>query len=137
MSHLGRPDGQANQKYSLKPVAEKLSELLKRDVKFLPECVGEETKKAVDEGKDGQVFLLENLRFHIEEEGKGVINGEKTKGTFYMPHYVCGSVAVQKVTEERTADPQPTRPRLKSSASSSPRLVPCTSTTREFPSRDT
>ena len=80
MSHLGRPDGQPNQKYSLKPVAEKLSELLKRDVKFLPECVGEETKKAVDAGKDGQVFLLENLRFHIEEEGKGVKNGEKAKG---------------------------------------------------------
>lgn len=79
MSHLGRPDGQVNEKYTLKPVAEKLQELLKRVVKFLPDCVGEETEKAVNAGKDGQVFLLENLRFHIEEEGKGVINGEKTK----------------------------------------------------------
>jgi phosphoglycerate kinase len=79
MSHLGRPDGQVNEKFTLKPVAEKLQELLKRDVTFLPDCVGAETEKAVNAGKDGQVFLLENLRFHIEEEGKGVINGEKTK----------------------------------------------------------
>lgn len=84
MSHLGRPDGEPNSKYSLKPVATKLSELLKRDVTFLPDCVGEETKKAVAEGKDGQVFLLENLRFHIEEEGKGVKNGEKVKGELNM-----------------------------------------------------
>jgi phosphoglycerate kinase len=71
MSHLGRPDGQPNPKFSLKPVATKLSELLKRDVKFLPDCVGPEITAAVNEGKDSQVFLLENLRFHVEEEGKG------------------------------------------------------------------
>lgn len=79
MSHLGRPDGQVNEKFTLKPVAEKLKELLKRDVTFVKDCVGDETEKTVNAGKDGQVFLLENLRFHIEEEGKGVINGEKTK----------------------------------------------------------
>ncbi|TXT15947.1 hypothetical protein VHUM_00450 [Vanrija humicola] len=79
MSHLGRPDGQPNPKFSLKPVATKLSELLKRDVKFLPDCVGAETTAAVNEGKDGQVFLLENLRFHVEEEGKGKKGDEKIK----------------------------------------------------------
>ncbi|BEI83213.1 hypothetical protein CcaverHIS002_0310810 [Cutaneotrichosporon cavernicola] len=79
MSHLGRPDGQVNDKFTLKPVADKLKELLGRDVAFLPDCVGAATEASVNAGKDGQVFLLENLRFHIEEEGKGVINGEKTK----------------------------------------------------------
>ena len=80
MSHLGRPDGSPNAKYSLKPVATKLSELLKKDVQFLDDCVGEDVKKAVEGGKDGQVFLLENLRFHVEEEGKGKKGDEKIKG---------------------------------------------------------
>lgn len=80
MSHLGRPDGSPNSKYSLKPVATKLSELLKRDVKFLDDCVGEEVKKEVLAGENGQVFLLENLRFHVEEEGKGKKGDEKVKG---------------------------------------------------------
>ncbi|HXY42025.1 MAG TPA: phosphoglycerate kinase [Vicinamibacteria bacterium] len=70
MSHLGRPDGQANPKYSLKPVAEKLSQLLGRPVRFLPDCVGPEVEKACGALKPGEVVLLENLRFHIEEEGK-------------------------------------------------------------------
>jgi len=72
MSHLGRPDGRRNPKESLKPVAVKLEELLKRPVTFLDDCVGPEVEKAVHAGKDGQVFLLENLRFHPEEEGTGV-----------------------------------------------------------------
>lgn len=79
MSHLGRPDGSPNPKYSLKPVASKLSELLSKDVKFLPECVGDEVKNEVLKGENGQVFLLENLRFHIEEEGKGKKGDEKVK----------------------------------------------------------
>ncbi|KAK6910791.1 phosphoglycerate kinase [Kwoniella mangroviensis CBS 8507] len=79
MSHLGRPDGSPNSKYSLKPVAAKLSELLSKDVKFLDDCVGEDVKKAVLAGENGQVFLLENLRFHVEEEGKGKKDGEKIK----------------------------------------------------------
>lgn len=61
MSHLGRPEGKVNPKESLKPVAQKLEELLKRPVTFLPNCVGEEVEKAVNSGKDGQVlfnFLL-------------------------------------------------------------------------------
>ena len=79
MSHLGRPDGSPNPKYSLKPVATKLSELLKRDVKFLDDCVGEKVKEEVMAGSDAQVFLLENLRFHVEEEGKGKKGEEKIK----------------------------------------------------------
>ena len=70
MSHLGRPDGQKNPKYSLRPVAEKLSSLLGRPVRFLDDCVGPEVEKACAVLKPGEVALLENLRFHIEEEGK-------------------------------------------------------------------
>jgi phosphoglycerate kinase len=70
MSHLGRPDGQRLPKYSLKPVAERLSELLGRSVRFLDDCVGPEVEKACAALKPGEVVLLENLRFHIEEEGK-------------------------------------------------------------------
>ncbi|CAO1638510.1 unnamed protein product [Sympodiomycopsis kandeliae] len=80
MSHLGRPDGKPVSKYSLKPVTSKVSELLGKDVKFLPDAVGSETEQAVANASEGQVFLLENLRFHIEEEGKGVNEqGEKVK----------------------------------------------------------
>jgi len=82
MSHLGRPDGQYKQKESLKVVAVKLQELLKRPVVFLEDCVGEKVEKEVAQGKNGAVFLLENLRFHIEEEGTGVDkNGKKVKAS--------------------------------------------------------
>jgi len=70
MSHLGRPDGKAIPKFSLAPVAETLAELLGRPVRFLPDCVGAEVERACAELKPGEVALLENLRFHIEEEGK-------------------------------------------------------------------
>ena len=70
MSHLGRPDGKRVEKHSLKPVAGKLSELLGRPVTFLDDCVGPEVESACAALKPGQVILLENLRFHIEEEGK-------------------------------------------------------------------
>ena len=68
MSHLGRPKGKINLKYSLKPAAVRLGELLKQEVKLAPDCVGEEVKKMVSEIKSGDVILLENLRFHEEEE---------------------------------------------------------------------
>jgi len=68
MSHLGRPDGQVNIQFSLKPVAEKLAELLKKTVKFAADCIGPETLKLSQELKEGEVLLLENLRFHAEEE---------------------------------------------------------------------
>ena len=69
-SHLGRPDGQASAKLSLKPVADKLAELLGQPVQFLSDCVGAEVEAACAALKPGGVILLENLRFHIEEEGK-------------------------------------------------------------------
>ncbi|MGB8166083.1 MAG: phosphoglycerate kinase [Chthoniobacteraceae bacterium] len=69
-SHLGRPDGQASEKFSLKPVAAKLEELLGKPVKFLSDCVGAEVEAAAAALQPGGVILLENLRFHIEEEGK-------------------------------------------------------------------
>ena len=70
MSHLGRPNGQRVAKYSLKPVADKLAEVLGRPVRFLEDCVGAEVESACAALKSGDVVLLENLRFHIEEEGK-------------------------------------------------------------------
>ncbi|MEI6280151.1 MAG: phosphoglycerate kinase, partial [Verrucomicrobiae bacterium] len=70
MSHLGRPDGERVAKYSLKPVADKLAELLGKPVKFLADCVGPEVEAACAAIKPGGVILLENLRFHLEEEGR-------------------------------------------------------------------
>ncbi|MDI6601111.1 MAG: phosphoglycerate kinase [Thermoanaerobacteraceae bacterium] len=67
-SHLGRPKGEINLKYSLKPVAERLSELLNQKVEFAMDCIGTETKDKAMELNDGEVMLLENLRFHKEEE---------------------------------------------------------------------
>ncbi len=67
-SHLGRPKGQRNAKYSLRPVAEHLAALLQRQVPFADDCVGEPAQQAVNSLTDGDVVLLENLRFHPEEE---------------------------------------------------------------------
>ena len=81
MSHLGRPDGKVVAKYSLKPVADELSKLLNKPVKFLNDCVGATVEAACAAGtlKAGEVVLLENLRFHIEEEGK--IKEKQADGT--------------------------------------------------------
>lgn len=68
MSHLGRPKGGPNPKYSLKPTAVRLSELLGKEVKLAPDCVGPDTKAMVDAMKEGDVLILENVRFHSEEE---------------------------------------------------------------------
>lgn len=67
-SHLGRPKGKVDPKQSLKPAAKRLGELLNREVKFAPDCVGSEVRKIVDGLKPGDILLLENLRFHPEEE---------------------------------------------------------------------
>jgi phosphoglycerate kinase len=67
-SHLGRPKGKPEPKYSLKPVAARLSELLKKPVEFAPDCVGPEVEKMGSNLPSGGVLLLENLRFHPEEE---------------------------------------------------------------------
>ena len=70
MSHLGRPNGKRDPKLSLQPVAKRLSRYLNREVKMAPDCVGEEVKRMVENLKEGEVLLLENLRFHPGEEGK-------------------------------------------------------------------
>lgn len=67
-SHLGRPKGEFNEKYSLKPIAKRLSELLNQDVKMATDVIGENAKKLASELHDGEVMLLENVRFHKEEE---------------------------------------------------------------------
>jgi phosphoglycerate kinase len=79
-SHLGRPNGERNEKYSLAPVAEELEKLLGTKVEFLNDCVGPEVEKAVNAASNGQVILLENVRFHIEEEGSAKNKeGQKVK----------------------------------------------------------
>ncbi len=67
-SHLGRPKGERVEKYSLKPVAEHLASLLGKSVAFADDCIGDEAKEKVKALKDGDILLLENLRFHKEEE---------------------------------------------------------------------
>jgi len=67
-SHLGRPKGKPEPKYSLKPVATRLSELLGKPVQFAPDCIGPEVQKMASALKPGDVLMLENLRFHAEEE---------------------------------------------------------------------
>ena len=70
MSHLGRPNGQKVAKYTLAPVAKRLEELLGRPVKFLDDCIGDAVEAACSKLVAGEVVLLENVRFYIEEEGK-------------------------------------------------------------------
>ena len=80
MSHLGRPDGKVNPKYSLEPVSHELEKHLGKSVTFVNECVGPDVEKAVADAPEGSVVLLENLRFHIEEEGSSKDKeGKKTK----------------------------------------------------------
>jgi phosphoglycerate kinase len=67
-SHLGRPRGKVDKRSSLVSVAKRLQRLIKKDVLFLPDCVGPRVEKAVAEMADGDIILLENLRFHVEEE---------------------------------------------------------------------
>lgn len=82
MSHLGRPDGQRIEKYSLRPVAEEVGRLLNCNVTFLSDCVGPEVESSCSNPNPGTVILLENLRFHVEEEGKGVdASGNKVKAS--------------------------------------------------------
>ncbi|MEP7339830.1 MAG: phosphoglycerate kinase [Acidobacteriota bacterium] len=67
-SHLGRPKGQRNPKYSLKPVADHLAKVFGAPVAFANDCIGEDAAKVVNNLKDGEIALLENLRFYAEEE---------------------------------------------------------------------
>ena len=67
-SHLGRPDGKVDERFSLEPVAERLAKLLRQPVQFVPESIGDAVKQAVKRLHAGQVVLLENVRFHAGEE---------------------------------------------------------------------
>ncbi|MGB3829278.1 MAG: phosphoglycerate kinase [Ornithinimicrobium sp.] len=77
-AHLGRPKGEPDAKYSLQPVADRLGELLERPVAFCPETVGEKAQKAVADLTDGDVLVLENLRFNPGETAKD----EESRGAF-------------------------------------------------------
>ncbi|MBI3540471.1 MAG: phosphoglycerate kinase, partial [Candidatus Eisenbacteria bacterium] len=68
MSHLGRPDGKVEPKYSLRPVATRLERLLRTPIPFADDCVGADAERLARGLEDGGVLLLENLRFHAEEE---------------------------------------------------------------------
>lgn len=80
MAHLGRPKGQVNPKYSLKPVVKPLSELLNMPVQFAEDTVGPKAVDAVAKLKAGDVLLLENLRFQAEEEANDAVFGKKLSG---------------------------------------------------------
>ncbi|HUT37105.1 MAG TPA: phosphoglycerate kinase [Planctomycetota bacterium] len=77
MSHLGRPEGKVNEKYRLAPVAKRLGELLGKPVATAPDCVGPEAEAAVAKLQAGDVLLLENLRFHAEEEANDAAFSQK------------------------------------------------------------
>eukprot|EP00747_Dinoflagellata_sp_TGD_P109728 gnl/TRDRNA2_/TRDRNA2_170771_c0_seq1.p1 gnl/TRDRNA2_/TRDRNA2_170771_c0~~gnl/TRDRNA2_/TRDRNA2_170771_c0_seq1.p1 ORF type:complete len:444 (+),score=129.22 gnl/TRDRNA2_/TRDRNA2_170771_c0_seq1:80-1411(+) len=72
MSHLGRPDGRPIPSMTLKPVADKLGELMGKPITFLSDCAGAEVEAACADPAEGSIIVLENLRWHVEEEGKGI-----------------------------------------------------------------
>jgi len=72
LSHLGRPDGRKSEKESLRPVATRLQELIGQPVTFIDDCIGPQVDEAVKAPAKGSIILLENVRFHPEEEGAGV-----------------------------------------------------------------
>jgi phosphoglycerate kinase len=77
-----RPEGKVNEKFSLKPVSVELGKLLDREVLFLSDCVGSDVEKTCSEASGGQIILLENLRFHAEEEGSSKDDdGKKRKAS--------------------------------------------------------
>ena len=80
MSHLGRPDGLPKPEFSMAPVAKCLETIVGKPVTFLPGCSGADVEAACADPATGSIILLENLRYHVEEEGKGVnAEGEKVK----------------------------------------------------------
>lgn len=131
-SHLGRPDGKPDPSYSLMPVAKRLGELLGQDVEFVPDCVGGRARKAADTIQPGQVVLLENLRFHPEEEqndeafarqlasladvfvqdGFGVVHRAhaSTEGVTHFVPSVAGLLLEREVDTITSVMENPTRP---------------------------
>jgi len=82
VSHLGRPKGKVNLDFTLKPVGEELAKMTGWNVKFVPDCIGPEVDKAVASWKDGDILLLENVRFYPEEEKNGVDFARKLTSNF-------------------------------------------------------
>ena len=79
-SHLGRPDGKVTDSLRLRPVGQRLGQLMGKTVPVTGDALGAGTRDAVDRLRPGEVILLENLRFHVEEEGKGTDkDGNKIK----------------------------------------------------------
>ncbi|MBI4318405.1 MAG: phosphoglycerate kinase [Chloroflexi bacterium] len=132
MSHLGRPDGKVVEKLRLAPVAKRLSHLLNRPVQTAPDCVGAEAEAAVSRMKPGDIMLLENLRFHLDEEGNdpefarklaslGDVYVDDAFGTAHRAHAstvgvaaflpaVAGFLMEKEVTVMGRALEQPARP---------------------------
>lgn len=111
-SHMGRPKGQRVEKFSLAPVARHLQELIGGEVKLAPDCVGEETEELVNSMVAGEVVLLENLRFHLEEtENEAVFAGRLARladvyvnDAFAVSHRTHASVVgVAGLVEEKGA----------------------------------
>ena len=101
-SHLGRPDGRKNAKFSLRPVAAELEKLLGKPVQFLDDCVGPAVEAACAKLAPGTVVLLENLRFHIEEEGK--VKEKQADGTEKSIKADPQAVAVFRASLSKLAD---------------------------------
>jgi 3-phosphoglycerate kinase len=131
-SHLGRPDGKPDPKFSLLPVAKRLKELLGREIEFVPDCIGERARKASENLQPGQIVLLENLRYYAEEEenneefakqlaelatvfvqdGFGVVHRAHASTdavTHYLPS-VAGLLLEKEVDTITTVMENPTRP---------------------------
>ncbi|MDP2689958.1 MAG: phosphoglycerate kinase [Deltaproteobacteria bacterium] len=111
-SHLGRPKGRKVPEMSLSPVAKRLGRLLEKDVKLAPDCVGDDVKKLVEGMEPGDVIMLENLRFHPEEEKNNEEFGRKlgeladvyVNDAFAMAHRAHASnVAVTRYVKEVAA----------------------------------
>lgn len=96
MSHLGRPNGKANPKYSLQHVMPELEKLLGgKKVEFAPDSVGKEVEEIINSASGGQVVLLENLRFHAEEEGSSKdADGNKVKADKTMVKHFRNGLTV-------------------------------------------
>lgn len=133
-SHLGRPDGKKDAKYSLEPCAVRLATLLKKGVAFASDCIGEETEQKASALKNGELLLLENLRFHTGEEkndktfakqlagladvfvqdGFGVVHREhaSTEAVTHFVPSVAGLLLEKEVDTITTVMEKPERPLL-------------------------
>ena len=114
MSHLGRPKGAVDPRYTLEPVARRLARLMDREIRFVDECVGVLALEASETLKDGEILLLENLRFHSEEEANDPIFSRQLAqlgnlyvndafGTAHRAH--ASTVGVTKFFQQAAAGP--------------------------------